>query len=52
MGALSEELNDPSIREIDFRGQRILYRYDGEWVVIITVFHGSHVPEITASLDE
>ena len=44
-GAVVEELNDPSIREINFRGPRILYRYDGVWVVILTIFHGSHVPD-------
>ena len=43
-GAIVEEFNDPSFREINFRGQRILYRYDGVWVVIVTVFHGSHIP--------
>jgi hypothetical protein len=52
MGAIVEELNDPSIREINFRGQRIQYRYDGVWIVIITVFHGSHVPNISDFLDE
>jgi plasmid stabilization system protein ParE len=52
MGAVSEEFNDPSIREINFRGQRILYRYDGVWVVIITVFHGSHVPNLSDLVDE
>ena len=46
MGPVVEELNDPSIREINFRGQRILYHYDGVWVVIVTVFHGSHVPNL------
>ena len=47
-GAVVEEFNDPGVREINFRGQRILYRYDGVWVEIITVFHGSHVvPNLT-----
>ena len=52
MGAVSEEFNDPSIREINFREQRILYRYDGMWVVIITVFHASHVPNLTDLLGD
>ncbi len=52
MGAVVEEYNDPSIREINFRGQRIMYRYDGVWVVIITVFHGSHVPNLSNLLAE
>jgi plasmid stabilization system protein ParE len=51
-GAVVEEFDDPSIREIDFRGQRRLYRYDGVWVVIITVFHGSNVPNPTDLLGD
>lgn len=46
MGAMVEEYGDPSVREIGFKGQRIFYRYDGVWMVIITVFHGSHVPNL------
>jgi plasmid stabilization system protein ParE len=52
MGAVVEELNDPSIREINFRGQRIFFRYDGLWVVILTVFHGSHAPNLADLLGE
>jgi plasmid stabilization system protein ParE len=52
LGAVVEELNDPSIRELDFRGQRILYRYDGVWVVIIMVFHGTHLPNFGAFLGD
>jgi hypothetical protein len=52
MGAVVDESNDPSVREIDFRGQRILYRYDGVWVVIITLFHASHLPNPTDLLGE
>ena len=51
-GAVVEEYNDPSIREIYFRGQRIQYRYDGIWIVIITVFHGSHTPNLQDFLGE
>ena len=30
------------IREIVFQDQRIIYRYDGTYVVILNVVHGSH----------
>jgi hypothetical protein len=29
-----------------------MYRYDGVWIVIVTVFHGSHVPTLTDLLGD
>ena len=52
LGAIVEEYNDPTIRDIVFRGQRILYRYDGVWVVILAIYHASHVPDLSDRLGE
>jgi plasmid stabilization system protein ParE len=32
---------DPQIREIQYGNYRIIYRYDGARILIITVIHGS-----------
>jgi plasmid stabilization system protein ParE len=42
-GAVVEEYNDPSVRDIYFKDQRIIFRYDGVTVTILNVVHGSHV---------
>lgn len=38
-----EEWDNPSIREIVFKNYRIIYHYDGETVVVLTVVHGSRM---------
>lgn len=40
-GWVVEELGLPDIREIVFGNIRIIYRYDGRAVVIVTVRHGA-----------
>jgi plasmid stabilization system protein ParE len=52
IGASVEAYNDPRFREIVFQGQRIIYRYDGVRIEILTVFHGSHVPILEDLLGE
>src|SRR5437899_12429198 len=37
-GAVVEEINDPSIREIPYDRYRVIYRYDGEGVRILSVW--------------
>ena len=44
-GAVVEDYYDPAFREIIFQDQRVIYRFDGATVLILTVFHGSHVPK-------
>ena len=51
-GGIVEEYNDPSLREIFFQGQRIVYRYDGTTAEVIMVVHGSHVWDETDLLNE
>lgn len=52
IGSVVEDLNDPMFREIVFQGQRILYHYDGALIRILTVFHGSHTPDLRRLLGE
>ena len=52
IGAVVEAYNDPAFREIVFRDQRILYRFDGTTIMILTVFHGSHTPDLARLLSE
>jgi plasmid stabilization system protein ParE len=52
LGAVIEAYNDPAFREIVFSDQRILYRYDGTTIVILTVFHGTHTPDLPRMLGE
>ena len=42
MGRIVPEKNDPSIRETLYRDYRIVYKYMGDEVHILTVFHGSY----------
>jgi plasmid stabilization system protein ParE len=46
IGAVVESYNDPAFREMVFQEQRILYRFDGMTIMILTVFHGSHTPDL------
>ena len=46
LGAVVEDYNDSSVREIVFQDQRIVYRFDHAEVLILTVFHGSHTPNL------
>ena len=41
IGWIVEEFGDPSIREIVFEDYRIIHRYDGVRVAILTVHPGS-----------
>jgi plasmid stabilization system protein ParE len=52
LGATFEDWNDPAFREITFQDQRIVYSFDGTIIEILTVFHGSHVPNLSDSFDE
>jgi plasmid stabilization system protein ParE len=52
LGAVVEDYNDPAFREIVFQEQRIVYRFDGSMIMIITVFHGSHTPDLSRLLGE
>ena len=42
-GWVVAEFNLPDVREIVFQSYRVVYRYDGERVVILTVFHGAYL---------
>ncbi|MCI0376594.1 MAG: type II toxin-antitoxin system RelE/ParE family toxin [Gemmataceae bacterium] len=42
-GSVVEEAGIPDIREIVFGNYRIIYRYDGLAVVILTVRHGARL---------
>jgi plasmid stabilization system protein ParE len=46
-GSVIENYNDPLFREVVFQDQRIVYRFDGVTVLIPTVFHGSHTPNLS-----
>jgi plasmid stabilization system protein ParE len=50
IGAVVEVNTDPAFREIVFQEQRILYHYDGTMILILTVFHGSHTPDLSRLL--
>lgn len=41
-GWIVEEFNLPNVLEIVYGNYRIVYDYNGERVLILTVFHGSH----------
>jgi plasmid stabilization system protein ParE len=51
-GAVVEPVNNPAFREIVFQEQRIMYYYAGATVLILTVFHGSHTPDLQRLLGE
>src|SRR5262249_22969956 len=52
IGAVVEEFNNPAFREIVFQDQRIFYHYDGAMIKVLTVFHGSHTPDLPRLLGE
>jgi len=52
IGTVIEDSNDTAFREIVFKDQRIVYHYDGMTIKILTVFHGSHTPDLQGILGD
>jgi plasmid stabilization system protein ParE len=42
-GAIVEELNDPEIREVLYGVYRIIYRFDGRKLQVLTLVHGARL---------
>lgn len=48
-GRVVPEMNNPDIRELIYRGHRIVYRLQGDVLEIITVFEGHRLLRLSAS---
>jgi len=43
LGPVVEEYQEPTIRKIIFGNYRIIYRFDGTRIEILTIYHGARL---------